>query len=134
MACGNILGNWEKPILLPDTGGTGEDPVLSISRPSGTFRGIFQGDAQEFDVECTEHGRVSRIAFTRIHNDGTTTTRYRAIVVVSRDVIAVGRFTRTTTAGVTTGDWETEKPGAERMASDLKNKKDSARGPVLHEK
>lgn len=115
MACSNIEGSWPGPTLVTDTGEVMTDPVLVITpRTGGGFKGLFQAAGEtEFVVTCTEHGRLSRITFTRIRPDGETTV-YRAIVVVVKDmVVSAGRFTRTPARGIAaavSGDWETEKP------------------------
>jgi hypothetical protein len=117
MACAQIEGSWPELTLVTERGDVMTDPVLVITPADtgGGFTGQFQDtDEEEFEVRCTEHGKLSRISFTRKHPGGEVTTVYRGIAVVVKDmIVSAGRFERTTTGlapGVEVGDWETEKP------------------------
>lgn len=119
MACAQIEGNWSELTLVTDRGDVIQDPVLVIT-PADTGVGLtgqFQApDEEVFEVRCTEHGKLSRISFTRKHPGGKITTVYKGVAVVVKDmIVSAGRFERTTittqlTPVVEVGDWETEKP------------------------
>jgi len=117
MDCDDMIGDWNEGLLVDSAGEFSFDSPLNIFN-DGELKGRFAGDHNAFKITCQVIAGGSRlkVEFTRVHNDGKTTT-YKGTVVsfeprASLGIIR-GTFDRPNRADeglAANGDWETEKP------------------------